>query len=82
MAGLLVTGATTVLTVTVGVDTAGMTITIVGAKFTETGRVTVTSSTVAVLFASAVGRVGRDCGGDHSGDHLRHTVFRESRHTR
>ena len=91
MAGLFVTGATTVLTVTPKIDAFRMAVLVVFAKSTEpigvttvtTSTTTTTTTTTAVaVVAALVGCGGLDCGGDHRGDHLRHTVFGNRRHTR
>ena len=79
----LVTGFTTIRTVAMRVDTSGKTITIVGAEFIEPVATTASTTTaVAVAVAVVGGRVGLYCSSDHSGDHLRHTIFRECRHPR
>ena len=73
------------LAVTSQIDALRMAVLVVFAEPTErvgTTTTTTTTTTAVAVVAALVGCGGLDCGGDHRGDHLRHTVFRDRRHTR
>ena len=89
-----ITTSSAITPVTPKIDALRMAVLVVFSKSTERVRVArITTSTTATapttatavavaVVAALVGCGGLDRGGDHRGDHLRHTVFRDRRHTR